>query len=286
MKLLAEYSRKKDSFDFVDGIVLPLRGYAVESVYSYSLEEILSIVQNTEKEVFIKINKNLWNDDIEELKEILQTLDAYPIQGILFYDLAFLQIKKELQLNVPLVWAQTHMVNNYRTCDYYYDKGVEYALLGKEITLEEILEILEKSKISSIVEVVSKPSVAFSKRKLLTHYYQDMKKEKKSNLNILESVSNQSYQLQEDALGTHFFLDQVTNGTSVISSLYQKNCSYIYMKEYGLEDDFEELLKDTKEYIDGECKDPSYVKKYQKLGNSTNFFFQKTIYQVKKHEKN
>ena len=35
------------------------------------------------------------------------------------------------------------MVNNYKTCNYYHSKGVKYALLGKEITLEEIIEIIK-----------------------------------------------------------------------------------------------------------------------------------------------
>ena len=50
--------------------------------------------------------------------------------------------------------------------------------------------------------------------------------------------------------------------------------------EYGI-DSFDELVKDTVNYIKGECKDQSYIEKYKKLGDSTNFFFKKTIYKVK-----
>ena len=54
------------------------------------------------------------------------------------------------------------------------------------------------------------------------------------------------------------------------------------MREYGI-DCFKELLVDTMEYIKGKCVDKSYIDKYKKLGNSTNFFFRKTIYKVKKN---
>ena len=56
------------------------------------------------------------------------------------------------------------------------------------------------------------------------------------------------------------------------------------MRGYGIERDlFEEILADTKMYISTACKDSSYVEKYKKLGTNTNFFFKKTIYQVKKN---
>ena len=38
---------------------------------------------------------------------------------------------------------------------------------------------------------------------------------------------------------------------------------------------------DTNEYIENGCMDDTYVDKYKKLGDSTNFFFKKTIYKVK-----
>ena len=283
MKLLVECSSKNDLYtDIVDGIILPLEGFSVESKCFFTLEEIKSISSNVKCEVFVKVNKNFMNEDIEGLKRVLLELDNCNISGIFFYDLAVLELKNELSLRVPLVWNQTHMVNNYKTCDYYYSKGVKYALLGKEITLEEIVEITTLSKISTMVEVVSKPSVAFSKRLLVTNYFKDLGKEGDSSLTIHERGTDQDYELFENNDGTSFFLDIITNGTGVISDLYKACVPYIIMREYGI-DCFKELLVDTMEYIKGKCVDKSYIEKYKKLGNSTNFFFRKTIYKVKKN---
>ena len=283
MKLLVECSSKSDLYtDIVDGIILPLEGFSVESKCFFTLEEIKSISSNVKCEVFVKVNKNFMNEDIEGLKRVLLELDNCNISGIFFYDLAVLELKNELSLSVPLVWNQTHMVNNYKTCDYYYSKGVKYALLGKEITLEEIVEITTLSKISTMVEVVSKPSVAFSKRLLVTNYFKDLGKEGDSSLTIHERGTDQDYELFENNDGTSFFLDIITNGTGVISDLYKACVPYIIMREYGI-DCFKELLVDTMEYIKGKCMDKSYIDKYKKLGDSTNFFFRKTIYKVKKN---
>ena len=282
MKLIIEPSTKDILYlDYVDGLILSLKDYSIGSNIYFELDEIKEIVSKTDKEIFINMNNNIMNNEIEELKTILKELDKLNIKGIFFYDIAILQLKRELKLNVDLIWNQTHMVNNYKTCDYYYSKGVKYALLGKEITLEEILEIIHKSKITSMVEVVSIPNIAFSKRLLLTNYYKDLGKDIKYELDIEEKVTNDKYLVKEEDKGTSFFQEKIINGTSIIKELYDNNCEYIIMREFNI-DDFKELIIDTKEYIDNKCTDKEYINKYKKLGDNTNFFFKKTIYKVKK----
>lgn len=285
MKLLIEPSNKNKLYlDIVDGVILPLDDLAVESNIYFTLEEIEKISKNyNDREIFVKINKNLMNDDIDKVKDALIKLDKLKIKGIFFYDLAILQLKKELNLDVDLVWNQTHMVNNYKTCNYYFEKGVKYALLGKEITLDEIKEILEKSKIISMVEVVSRPSVAFSKRKLVSNYLKNEERALENKLTIKEKITDTFYDVVEDKNGTSFYLNRIMNGTSIIKELFDNECSYIIFREYGLEDNFFQLIIDTKKYILNGCLENDYVDKYKILGDDTNFFFKKTIYRVKKN---
>lgn len=285
MKLLIEPSNKNKLYlDIVDGVILPLDDLAVESNIYFTLEEIEKISKNyNDVEIFVKINKNLMNDDIDKVRDILIKLDNLKVKGIFFYDLAILQLKKELNLDVDLVWNQTHMVNNYKTCNYYFEKGVKYALLGKEITLDEIKEILEKSKIISMVEVVSRPSVAFSKRKLVSNYLKNEGRALENKLTIKEKITDTFYDVLEDKNGTSFYLNRIMNGTSIIKELFDSGCSYIIFREYGLEDYFFQLIIDTKKYILNGCLENDYVDKYKILGDDTNFFFKKTIYRVKKN---
>lgn len=282
MKLLIEVQNKNKLYlDKVDGIILPLEDFAVESNVFFTLDEIKDICASSDNEVYVKINKNLLNNDVEKIKRILIELDKINISGIFFYDIAILELVRELHLNINLVWNQTHMVNNYKTCDYYNSLGAKYALLGKELTLEEIIEIVNKSKIISMVEVVSKPSVAFSKRKLISNYYKDLNIIGSRELDITERITGDRYKLIENDNGTSFFLDVITNGTSIIKRLYDSGCEYIIMREFGI-DCFEELITDTMLYIKNNCLNDEYIEKYKKLGDSTNFFFRKTVYRVKK----
>lgn len=285
MKIIIDPITKKKIYDNIDGLILSLKDYAVQSINYYTLDEIKEIQNNNPNiEIFISLNKNFMNEELSSLQKILLELDKLNLSGILFYDVAVLQLKKKLNLKTDLVWASTYMVNNFKTCDYYYSKGVKYALLSKEITLEEIKEIIRSSKITSMIEVVGLPSVSFSKRRLITNFYNDLNKKTKDNIAIKEKVTNDNYILFEDNNGTNFYLDKLVNGTSIIKELFQVDCKYIILREYGIDSEtFYQLIKDTKKYILDNCCDEKYIEKYKKLGNFTNFFFKKTIYKVKKN---
>ena len=278
MKLIVELNNKSINKykDYIDGVVLGLHDFSVLNNITYKLDEIKDISKEyKDLDILVKIDKNIFNNEIDSLKNILIELSKLNVK-VMFYDICILQLVKELKLDIDLVWSQTHMVNNYKTCNYYYDKGVKYALISKEITLDEIKTINKLSNINTIVEVVSLPSVGFSRRKLVTNYNKDNNSDFK-DLKVLEKVTNKKYLVKEENAGTGFILDEVLNGTSVIKDLYESNTPYILMREI---DDFLELVKDTKEYISNDCKDKEYVSKYKKLGDNTGFFFKNTIYRV------
>ena len=88
MKILIEPSTKENLYeDLTTGLILSLDKYAVQSNVYFNLDEIRKIRENNPKlEIFININKNLSNDDIDPISAILVELDKLNIQGIFFYD--------------------------------------------------------------------------------------------------------------------------------------------------------------------------------------------------------
>ena len=56
--------------------------------------------------------ENLENDDIEDIKNILIELDSIGVNGVFFYDLAVLELKRELNLKLDLVWNYFHITFN------------------------------------------------------------------------------------------------------------------------------------------------------------------------------
>ena len=69
--------------------ILGLEDYCI-NYPSASLEQIKEL--SNKYQLFISINKNLFNNELSDLKEKLIELSHLPIMGILFYDLGVLNI--------------------------------------------------------------------------------------------------------------------------------------------------------------------------------------------------
>ncbi len=274
----------------IKNFLLPLNNYSVEYSKTYTLAEIKEIRNKYPKiNIFVSMNKNFMNEELDTIKQILLELDKLNLSGIFFYDLALLKLKKDLNLSIELVWSQTHMVTNYRTCNYYYDMKVKYAYLSKEITKEEIIEISKNSKIKLIVELISKPSIAFSKRKLVSHYYENLKLPKQQLLSIFERISNTNLLAVENNDGVFFLKNKILNGCFILDDLLKTNIDYILLKEDFIQHDmFLQITKQINFYLNNytkmskKDKNNWLEKQKELLGEDTGFFYQKTIYRVKK----
>ena len=268
----------------INTFLFPIKDYAVEFINYYTIDEIKNIKEKYSNiNIFVSINKNILNNEINGLEDILEKLDDIGIKGVFFYDIAVLSIKNRLNLKFDLVWNGTFMVTNYKTCDYYHDNGCKYALLSKEITKDEIIEIINNTKITPIVELISSPVIAFSKRHLVSHYYEYYNNDKKDSIDIVEPISKQELKVIEDNNGVSFISKKIMNGSSILKELIDNDLKYIYLKEDLIDHDiFIEVVKNIKDYIDNKMDEEVFIKKQNELiGRNTNFFYRKTIYKVK-----
>lgn len=273
----------------VNTYLLPLENFSVEYSNYYSLSDIKNIRKTYPSiELFISINKNIENEDLDSLKEILIELNELNVKAVLFYDSALIKLKKDLNLNYDLVWGQTHMVTNYRSCDYYYNNGVKYALFSKELTVSEIVEIANKSKISPIVELITKPSIAFSKRKLVTNYFENIKKDREDIINVNERISGTNLIVSENKNGVFFVKDNIVNGFLILDQLLETKIDYVLLKEDFIEHDlFMKIIDRVNYYLNNNLKMSTVEKEEflgeceELIGSNTDFFFKKTIYKVK-----
>lgn len=288
MKLLVNLTTKElDKYlEFTNSFIIGLKDYSV-NYYELDCLEIEKLLDKYKDiELFVSINKNIFNFDLNDLKEKLIYLSNLNIKGILFYDLSVLNLVKKLNLNMDLCIHQTHMVTNYNICNYYFNKNVKYAYLSTEITKDEIEEISRKSDISLMTYLIGHVVVSHSKRKLLSNYYEYFKKNKKNDLNIMHEKNKETkYYIQENNLGTNILTYDVLNGTRAFLSLKDK-VSYGIL-DTNLIDDlvFLEVLSLYKLNIDNKISDLDLIKKVEELiGSYEGFFFQKTIYKVI-HEK-
>lgn len=264
-----------------NAFIFGLKGFSSGYSLNLEVEEIKAIIEkNQDVEIFVAANKNIFNSELLDLKQKLIELDSTKVKGVLFYDLAVLNIKIENNLSLDLVWNQTHMVTNYNTCNFYYNKGVKYGLLSGEITLEEINEIKSKTQMTLFATVMGYPIMSFSRRTLLNNYFLSNNKKKDKNIYTITN-DNEDYIIEEEDSGNAIFYGKVLNGSNVLNSI---NVDYAVLNEFNIDKEvFKKVLSLYKRII--EEKDNNKIKEVDRiLGEYRGFFYQKTIYKVKKND--
>jgi len=290
MKLLVSLNNKTldDYLKYTNSFIIGLKGFSINYL-EFSVNEIKELLNKYSNiELFVSINKNMFNDDLELLEQELRELNKLDIKGIMFYDLSVLSIVKRLNLNINLVWHQGHMVTNYNTCNYYYDKGCKYAYLATEITVDEIKEIKEKSPISLMAFLFGNPIVSFSKRKLLSNYemFSDTKLE--GDYQVINSLNSSDYFVKENNHGTSIVYGNTLNGIRPMNDLMD-TLSYGILDENFIEHDlFIKVLEIYNKFLNNEISVEEAEKLVYDLTGSldTIFFYKKTIYKVKDEKKN
>lgn len=269
----------KEFINYVDGFIIGLKDMSVNLPTYFNLFEIKEISEMLEgKELFVSLNKNMHNSDLEYLKEVLKEFESYNIKGILYYDVALINLKRELNLNTPLVFSEEHAVTNYATINYWNYMGAEYAYLASEITLDEILEIKENANSKLMVQVFGYLPIFVSERKLINNYLTYFNIEDKSSKYYMKK-EGKKYRILEDKNTTQVYTDYILNGIDEIKKLEENNIDYIVYNSFDIDDEVFDYIIKRKENISSEDVD--------KLINNTDkgFLYKETIYRVKNYEK-
>lgn len=262
-----------------NAFIFGLKNYSSGYNNEITIDDIKYIREFYNGELFIAINKNIFNRELDDLENIMKELDTLNISGILFYDIAVLSIKKKLGLNTPLVWNQTHMVTNYNTCNYYYDKGCSYGVLSSEITLDEINEIKKNTKMKLFLNVLGYQIMGYSRRHLLDNYFKSTDTKRDNNTYIIKN-NNEDYIIQEEEHGNALYYGKPLNGSVIVN---HTDVDYLILNDNNFEkENFIKAFILFKKLA--ETKDENIIKEIDDLvGDNRGFFFTKTIYKVKKN---
>lgn len=268
---------------YVDGFLIGIRDMSVTvplTVTIEELEEISSFCEKEKKELFISLNKNMQEEDLKPLKDILQQLANMHIQGVFFYDIAVVELKQELGLDINLVWSQEHCTTNYATCEFWKEQGVKYTALSSEITLEEIKMICENTDMPLMVTIFGHLPMFVSKRPFITNYSKHFGLEKKG-INYSLEKEGYSYPILEDSLGTIIYSSHILNGYQEYQWMENHRIDYILLNSFGIKEDtmksvleiFKEQPQNGEEQIESLCEPVD-----------KGFFYKETVYKVKKYD--
>ena len=285
LKLLVNVNDKELSkyIEFTDSFIIGLKDFSI-NYYELDIDEIKELLNQYQNiNLFISINKNIFNDDLTLLEENLIKLSKLNIKGILFYDLSILSIVKRLNLNIDLVYHQTHMVTNYNIINFYEYLGCKYAYLATEITAMEMEEISQKTNVKLMALFMGHIIISHSKRKLVSNFYQHMGEFNDNKINVIkEKNKDNKYYVLENTKGTNILTYDILNGSKAFISLKDK-LEYAVLDNNLIDDElFIKVLKLYKDNLDGKLDNDKFISNVEKLiGNYEGFFYTKTIYKVK-----
>lgn len=262
--------------DKIDAVLLSIENLSINSEYYISLNklrEILPKIKEKNKEVFISVNKIMHNYDIEELKICMQTLKELNVDKILFYDLSILSIADKLNITNKLVIYNEHSNASINSHKFYQSYGVDESLITSDITLEEINEIKKQTGIKLIVPVYGHIPIMYSRRYLLTNYFNHIKKQKTSPYYYFKQ-NEDKYIIKEEPYGTAIYSGKIINLDEEYQK-YQNTFDYIIL--YSNFIDASIYDNTIKHYLN--------INELDKFNNSyKGFAYTKTTYKVKKDE--
>lgn len=250
--------------------------FVTKGISIKELKKILDKYPNVD--IFLSLDANIFNEDLNDLKKTLREIAKLKIKGIFFYDLAILNINIEEHLNLPLIMNQNFLVNNASTCNYYKEFKVSGFCLPSEITCDELLQIKNKVKGSLFINLFGYQLMAFSKRKLVKDYFKYIKRLffKKEHKLLFEG---KTYHVIERDNGTMFLSDYILNSFDYLDKL--KVFDYGILNELLLpHDNFLRAYTLYKEALDSNKYDDYCLNNlFDNLDSG--FLNKKTIYKVK-----
>ncbi len=268
--------------ELVDGFIIGIEDLCV-NINMCIKEDNLSMLNDlANKDIFICMNKNLHNNDLESVKKLLIKLNNYNIKGVLYYDVGLLNIYKSLILNYDLVCFQEHLTTNYNTINYWYDHGVKYTYLSSDITQEEITTISKNTKSKLMVNMFGYLPMFVSKRHIVKNYLDYFNLNDDSKINYIEK-EGKIYPIVDNATGTSVYSNNILNGIKFYINI---GVEYIVLNSFQIDlDKFIEIInmfRNVNRHNALEYND----KINSMFTNVDNGFLNiKTIYKVKNNEK-
>ena len=176
------------------------------------VEEATAMIHAAGKKIYVAVNAIFHNDRLDALDVYLQEMARIGVDALLFGDPAVVVAVRELGITIPLHWSAETIATNWFQVNYWGERGSKRAVLARELSLDEVIEIKENTDHEIEVQVHGMTCMFQSKRSLLGNYFlyreEAMEIEnRKDNKNMFlhDKERKNKYPIYEDMNGTHIF---------------------------------------------------------------------------------
>lgn len=285
-----------------DAFVIGEQKFGLRLAGEFKQEDVKKAVELAHangKKVYVAMNAIFHNESIELLNDYLSFLKDAQVDAVVFGDPAVLMAARESAPDMKLHWNTETTATNWYHCNYWGRKGAARAVLAREISMEEIIEIKENAEVEIEVQVHGMTCMFQSKRSLLGNYFlyqgkamEIENRKQQKNMFLHDEERNNKYPIFEDENGTHIMSP---NDVCIIDELQEMvEAGVDSFKIDGILKDLNYLVSVTKLYrkaIDLAVEDPekyedvkdellSEIEEHQPENRplDTGFFFKETVY--------
>ncbi len=212
-----------------------------------AMNEAVRIAHAAGKKLYVAVNAFASNQDIDALPEYAAQLHACGADAVIVSDLgAIAAIRRSVpSLNVH-VSTQANCLN-YAAAQVYAQMGVKRIVLAREMSLEEISQLHDRTDVELEAVVHGAMCMSYSRRCMISAYLAD----RSANKGACAQSCRWTYHLMEEKRPGQFFpVEEDARGTTILSSMDLNCLSFLdRIMEAGV----------TSFKIEGRMKSPYYV---------------------------
>ena len=223
-----------DYEELVDGLVVGNDEISSRHCLSLSFDQMEDLTSSFD--VYVLMNLLYSQHELDVVRKWLEMIKSSHIKGIIFQDFGLWMMAKELGLPQEMMYGPETLNTKHMTLNDLCDLGIDSAFLAREISKEDIMNILENSHMPIMVQVHGVQYMGHSKRPLLSNF----------NANIQGNLSNGPYTLKvkdspieayiyEDCHGCHVQTKEEMCALELLHHFKKAEWFYLetkYMDEY------------------------------------------------------
>ena len=181
------------------------------------LKKAVSLVHENEKKLYLTCNTLPRNNEISQLPEFLSNAEKAGVDALIIADMGVLTLAKKYAPNTDIHISTQAGVVNYQAANAYYELGAKRIVTARELSLEEIKTIRDKTNPDLEIEVFVHGAMcmSFSGRCILSDYMIG----RDANRGDCAQPCRWKYHLVEEKRPGEFFpINEEEDGTYIFNS--------------------------------------------------------------------
>lgn len=154
---------------YIGGEKYSLRANAINFTLD-QIKEGCDFAHKLGKKVYLTLNIVFHNEDMEGVEEYIKQVVDCGIDAFIVSDPFIISHIKSNYLNVEVHLSTQNSTSNYKAVEYFKNEGIDRVVLARELSKNEIAEIIEKTGIDIEVFIHGAMCTCYSGRCALSNY--------------------------------------------------------------------------------------------------------------------